>query len=263
MVEFARYGHTIIRVSIIVFLAAIIFGNVMLFLLSVLQANAPNAGEKFPSTEIEHYGFNKLDTDCSDASGLPRPVRYMNLTEKDLPQRYVYCSWKSKLTVWRSVSMVFLTIVACVLLGFLVKRSPANDSAAIWQDPKNVLRALLIPSGACGINMFFLMAFDGAAINQSQTWCAELALQSHVLCDYTPFILTAMCDMVLFIFWGLTTLFIFIRQLKKFRTYMQFQDEDENEMIPSGGTGWKKSGKSWVNKHLKKAKDRQKASQRE
>jgi len=259
MVEFARHFHTIIRVCLVVFLAIIIFGNVMLFLLSVLQANAPNAGEKFPSTETEHYGFNKLNTDCTD---LPHPLRYMNLTEKDAPQRYEYCSWKSKLTVWRSVSMVFLTIAAGVLLGFLSKRSPANDSAAIWQDPKNVLRALLLPAGACGINMFLLMAFDAAAINQSQDYCSNLARDHHILCDYTPFVLTAMLDMLLMIFWGLTTLFIFIRQLKKFRTYMQFQDEDEGEMIPSGGNWKKKSGKSWITKHLKKAKDRQKIAQR-
>lgn len=44
---------------------------------------------------------------------------------------------------------------------------------------------------------------------------------------------------------------------------MQMQDEDENEMLPSGGSSWKKkSGKSWITKHLKKAKDKQKAAQR-
>jgi len=259
MVEFARYGHTLIRICLIVFLGIIIFGNVMLFLLSVLQANAPNAGASFPSTVQEHYAFNIVGTDCTS---YPQPLRYMNVTLQDEPERYVYCSWKSKLTVWRSVSMVLLTIVACILLSFLAKRSPANESAAIWQDPKNVLRALLIPSGASGINMFLLMAFDAAAVNSSQEYCSGLTPADEVVCDFTPFIVTVMCDFLLLIFWGLTTLFIFLRQLKRFRTYMQFQDEDEGEMLP-GGTSWKaKSGKSWINKYLKKAKDRQKQNER-
>jgi len=265
MVEFARYGQLIIRFSIVTLLGLIIFGNVMLFLLSVLQTNAPNAGEKFPSTVQEHYGFNILDTNCDD---LPQPLRYMHTRDANMTARYSYCSWTTKLTLWRSVSCVILAIGAGVLLGLLAKRSPANESAAIWQDPKNVLRALLIPSGIMGINMFLIMCFDGAAVQQSQNWCNDLTNQNMdtdpIICDYTPFLVTTMCDFMLFILWGLCVLFIFLRQLKRFRPYMQFQDEMEEDMLPGGGeTSWKKkSGKSWITKHLKKAKDRQKAAAR-
>jgi len=264
MVEFARHFHSIIRWGLVIFLSLIIFGNVIVFLVSVLQAAAPNAGEKFPSTVQEHYGYNK-DTDCGD---LPQPLRYMRASDASKPSRYEYCSWRTKLTAWRSISCVILTIGAGILLGLLAKRSPANDSAAIWQDPKNVLRALLIPSGAMGLNMFFLMCFDAAAVQQSNNWCNDLAdkmkATDAITCDYVPFAVTVGLDFILFFFWGLTVLFIFLRQLKRFRPYMQFQDEMEEDMLPGGGeVSWKKkSGKSWITKHLKKAKDRQKAASR-
>jgi len=264
MVEVARHFHSIIRWGLVAFLSLIIVGNVFVFLVSVLQAVAPNAGEKFPSTVQEHYGYNKLNTDCTD---IPEPARFMHQSDAGEPARYEYCTWKTKLTVWRSLSCVILTIGAGILMGLLAKRSPANDSAAIWQDPKNVLRALLIPSGAMGINMFFLMCFDAAAVQQSNDWCNQMASEQKddpIVCDYVPFAVTVGLDFILLLFWGLTVLFIFLRQLKRFRPYMQFQDEMEEDMLPGGGeVSWKKKGgKSWISKHLKKAKERQKAASR-
>jgi len=260
MVEFARHFTAIIRWSIVALLALIMVGNVILFILSVIQANSPNAGESFRSDTVEHWGFNKLNTTCSD---VPRPLRYMRESLKGEAKRYEYCSWESKYTYWRSVSLIILLIAAAILMGILSKRSPANDSAAIWQDPKNVLRALLLPSGACGINMFLLMCFDASKITQSSSWCSDLAASSAdkdpITCDYTPFSLTAGLDTILFVLWGVTTFLIFVRQMKRFRPYQQFEDEDSHEMLERGSSGYRaKGGKSWLTKHFKKAKDRMK-----
>jgi len=229
--------------------------------LGVLQANTPNAGEKFPSSSVEHWGFNKENTTCEDFD--QRPMRYKLNSQDDNPRRYEYCSWRTNITYWRSFSMIILLIGAAVLMGILVKRSPANDSAAIWQDPKNVLRALLIPSGIMGINMFLLMCFDASAVNMSQNWCndlqSSLADTTPITCDYTPFVLTVVLDFLLFFFWGITVLLIFVRQLKRFRPFQQFEDEesDSHEMLDRSNSGWrKKGGKSWIDKHLKKAKER-------
>jgi len=229
--------------------------------LSVLQANTPNAGEAFPSSQTEHWNYNKLNTTCEDFPYLP--VRYMVQSQQNLQQRYEYCSWKSRNTWWRSVSMIFLLIGAALILPILAKKSPASESAAIWQDPKNVLRALLIPTGVMGINMFLLMCFDASGVNLSNQWCSDLQSQEAstdpVTCDYTPFIVTVIFDFLLFILWGLVVLLVFLRQLKRFRPYQQFVDDesDSHEMLDRGDSGWrKKGGKSWLDKHFKKAKDR-------
>jgi len=261
MVEFARHFTTIMRISLGLLLGLIILGNIVLFILSVLQANTPNAGDKFPSSSVEHWAFNIENTTCADFD--QRPMRYMYQSQSNQTLRYEYCSWRTNITYWRSVSMVLLLIGAAVLMGILVKRSPANDSAAIWQDPKNVLRVLLAPAGVMGINMFLLMCFDASAVNMSQQWCNDLQVtmesKDPVTCDYTPFVLTVILDFLLFFFWGITILLIFIRQLKRFRPYQQFEDDesDSHEMLDRSNSGWKKKGgKSWIDKHLKKAKER-------
>jgi len=261
MVEFARHFTSIMRISLSVFLSLIILLNIILFILSVLQANTPNAAEAFPSSQTEHWGYNKQNSTCEDYPYVP--VRFMYQSQQSLPQRYEYCSWKSRNTWWRSISMILLLIGAAVVLPILAKKSPASDSAAIWQDPKNVLRALLIPTGIMGINMFLLMCFDASAVNMSQQWCVDELQQpgensNPVTCDYTPFIVTVIFDFLLFVFWGLVVLLIFFRQLKRFRPYQQFVgEEDSHEMLERSDDGWrKKGGKSWLDKHFKKAKDR-------
>jgi len=247
------------RVATAVLLSLIIAFNIVLFILSVLQANSPNAGAAFHSSVQEHWAFNIDNSSACDSYPFV-PVRYMFQSNAENDPRYEYCSWKSRDTWWRSVSMVFLTIGALILLPILAKKSPANDSAAIWQDPKNVLRGLLIPAGAMGLDMFLLMCFDAAAVNQSQGWCNDLAASSAdpVNCDYTSFTLTVIFDFLLFVFWGLVVLFTFLRQLKRFRPYQQLDDEsDSHEMLDRSESGWrKKGGKSWIDKHLKKAKDK-------
>jgi len=46
--------------------------------------------------------------------------------------------------------------------------------------------------------------------------------------------------------------------LKKFRPYQQFDDEsDTHEMLERSESGYRrKGGKSWLDKHFKKAKER-------
>jgi len=260
MVEFARHFTTIMRVSLVVLLSLIIAFNIVLFILSVVQANSPNVADSFPSPTIEHWGFNKDNTSCDEFPQVP--LRFMYQSFQSAPYRWDYCPWKSKNTWWRSVSMIFLILGSVLLIGVLAKRSPASNSAAIWQNPKNVLRALLIPSGVMGINMFLLMCFDASAVNQSQVWCNNLADSSStdpVTCDFTPFVVTCIFDFILTVLWGLVTLLIFVRQMKRFRQYQQFQDDenDSHEMLEHSTSGWKKkAGKSWIDKHLKKAKDR-------
>jgi len=261
MVEFARHFTTIMRISLTILLSLIILFNIVLFILSVLQANTPNAAEAFPSSLTEHWGYNILNSTCDEFEYLP--VRYMLQSQQSFQQRYEYCSWKSRNTWWRSISMIFLLIGAAILLPILSKKSPASYSAAIWQDPKNVLRALLIPTGIMGINMFLLMCFDASAVNISQGWCIDvlqpqMANTNPVTCDYTPFIVTVIFDFLLFVFWGLVVLLVFFRQLKRFRPYQQFVgEEDSHEMLERSDDGWRrKGGKSWLDKHFKKAKDR-------
>jgi len=262
MVEFARHFTTIMRFSLVIFLSLIILCNIVVFILSVVQATNPNVSNSFPSSSLEHWGFNKENSSCDSFPYYP--VRFKYQSQNAQNPRYEYCSWRSHQTWWRAVSMIFLIIGAGFLIGVLGKRSPANDSAAIWQSPKNVLRALLIPCGAMGINMFLLMCFDAAAVNQSQSWCdqytASQASKDPVYCDYTQFVVTSIFDFFLTALWGLVTLFVFIRQMKRFRPYQQMEDEnDSHEMLEHGNSGWrKKGGKSWIDKHLKKAKDRMK-----
>lgn len=262
MVEFARHFTTIMRVVHIVLLALIILFSIVLFILSIVQASNPNVADAFPSPTTQHWGFNKDDTNCAEYPYFP--VRYMTSNESSLEKPWNYCSWQSRNTWWRSVSMIILLVGAGILMGILGKKSPANNSAAIWQSPKNVLRALLIPTGASGINMFLLMCFDASAINQSQTWCNNLAdseVNNPVTCDYTQFIVTTIFDFLLTVFWGLVALFCVVRQMKKFRQYQQLEDEvdDSHEMLEHSASGWKKKGgKSWIDKHLKKAKERMK-----
>jgi len=185
------------RVTTVVLLSLILLLNIVLFVLSVVQANSPNVGEKFRSTEQEHWGFNKV-RNMSCGSEVRHPIRYMFESDKDLSQRYEYCPWRSGVTWWRCISMIFLIIGAVVSMGILGKKSPANDSAAIWQDPKNVLRAMLIPLGVCGFNMFLLMCTDAGAVNLSQNWCNSFAESMRdlnpVTCDLTPFVLTVIFD---------------------------------------------------------------------
>jgi len=261
MVEFARHFTTILRVTHIILLSLIILTNIVVFILSVVQANNPNVADEFPSPTINHWGYNKDNTSCAEFDSYP--LRFMYASNATLAKPWEYCPWTSRNTWWRSVSMIFLLIGAALMMGIVAKKSPANNSAAIWQDPKNVLRALMIPAGISGVNMFLLMCFDAGAVNVSQTWCdnyaGSMASIDAVTCDYTPFVVTTVFDFLLTLFWGLVTLFLFIRQMKKFRQYQEFQDEvdDSHEMLEHSSSGWKKKGgKSWVDKHLKKAKDR-------
>jgi len=262
MLEFARYVTFLMRLAITVLLSLIIVLNIILFILSVLQANSPNAAEKFPTSVTEHWAYNKENSNCS--SDWYTPYRFMHYSDTNQTLRYEYCSWTSNLTWWRSVSMILLSIGAALFLPVLSRKSPTSDSAAIWQNPKNVLRGLLLPTGVCGINQFLLMCFDGGAVNQSEAWCSDWSNNpvnagNPLNCDYTPFIVTVIFDFILFVFWGLVVLLIFLRQLKRFRAYQEFQDEDDNhEMLEHGSSSGykKKSGKSWLDKHLKKAKER-------
>jgi len=234
-VPFAKYLHMSVRLATIGVLALVIFGTCILFILSIVQPLYPNAGLDFKSGETEHYAYNK-DSNCSsDSFSSHRPLRFMYDSQKNQTERYEYCAWRTSSTWWRSISTFIVIFVSIFLIQRLGRRTPASNSASIWQNPKRVLKFLLVPAGACVFVFLILLIVDGSDVNKSRQWCLDEADKSKddpITCDYIPFILVVLLEAALLILYGVVILLIVVRTNKHFLKYMQVDEDDDDYGIP-------------------------------
>jgi hypothetical protein len=146
-------------------------------------------------------------------------------------ERFEYCGWDARNT-WMRMVTVFISIGwSGVLIGRLRKRSPASNSAAIWQKPRRVLRVLIGITAALGGWWGIVMIVDGSDVNYSRQWCLEQSAENRDLfnCDYLPFVVMVLLDMCMLLLWGISVLIMFLRY-KYFNKYMQLEEEDEMEL---------------------------------
>lgn len=244
-----KFLHIGVRVAQVVLLGMIIFGLCVLFIISVVQQHYPNAGEDFPSTETEHYGYNKDNTTCGGSHYDGHlPVRFRLTQDADVNPRYEYCGWRKEVTAWRCVVAVFEILVAGALIGILRKRSPASDSAAIWENPKRVLKVIIAVCGVMAGALFILLIADGDAVNKSRKWCLKNEDSMNIVCDYTCFVTTIVIEVITMLLWGILLLTVILRNTKYFQKYMQLDEEDDYGIPMTGGqkdssAGYKSSKK--------------------
>jgi len=278
-----KSAHMIIRIATVVVLSLTILASLIVFIMGLIQIRWPNAGEAFPSPQIDHYAFNKLNTDCesedfkkyhplryellstpaskrailnyddfaerqatdpTDATGAASTSTSTTGTPPPSPspppptppppgsnERFEYCGWDARNSWMRSITVIITIGWAGLLIGRLRKRSPASNSAAIWQKPRRVLRVLIALTIALGGWWGILMIIDGADVNYSRKWCLEKAAASNnmINCDYMPFVVMVLLDMCMLILWGIVVGIMLLRY-KFFNKYMQLEDEDEMEM---------------------------------
>jgi len=225
-----KHLHTIVRVVHCVLLLLVTIGSLILFIITICQRHFPNAGADLKSTEQEHYSHNKEDTRCGSADFPRVPLRYRLLNDTS-DHRWEYCGWNASITGWRAINTIIVAIISAMMIDRLRRRSPASDSAGIWQKPKRVLKALLIVSLGMTGSFIILMMADGVAMGRSQRWCDSLKdtmdnAGTPIECDYVPFVMTIMVEMVLTLLLGIVSIMIVVRW-KCFINYMQLDDEDE------------------------------------
>jgi len=226
-----KHLHTIVRVVHCVLLLLVSLGSLILFIVSICQRHFPNAGADLKSTEQDHYSNNNENTPCG-SDNFPRvPLRYRFENDTTSDDRWEYCGWNASMTGWRAINTIIVAILTAMMIDRLRRRSPASDSAGIWQKPKRVLKALLLVALGCTGSYIILMMADGVAMGRSQRWCSDKAkemdsLGTPIICDYTPFLVTIMVEMLLTLLLGLVSIMIVVRW-KCFINYMQLDDEDE------------------------------------
>jgi len=269
--------HMTIRIASVVILSVTILASLVVFIMGILQVRSPNAGAAFPSDQLDHYAYNKLNTDCSSEELKKyHPLRYEVLTssskrnilgiDADVAKRqdptssstgtastsaasttgnsvppstpataddgrFEYCGWDARNTWIRSVTVIITIGWAGLLIGRLRKRSPASNSAAIWQKPRRVLRVLIALTIALGGWWGIIMIIDGSDVNYSRKWCLDKATAANnsINCDYLAFVVMVLLDMCMLILWGLVVGVMLLRY-KFFNKYMQLEEEDEMEM---------------------------------
>jgi len=243
--------YFIIRAAHVFLLGLIIFGSFCVFILTLSQVWFPNAAQSFPSTMVSHYAYNIQNTSCSDPffQGY-LPIRFKS--EETGTYTYQYCSWPSQNSWWRALTVIVSFAWAWILIDRLRRRSPASDTAGIWQNPKRVLKILLIACAVMAFDFFLLLIVDSNSVRKSNAWCTSLqgkttATDAYqvIECDYYPFTLVALLDVTLLLLWGGVIGLIPVR-IKCFNKYSQLEDEDEydlGELAPKFRSSKKKGRK--------------------
>jgi len=265
--KLGKSANFILRILITVVLSILAATSFIIFVFGVVQGNYPNAGDAFPSSSSEHFCCNRMDTVC-DSGGVLLPTRYLIIADQNQTQRYAYCSWGGQLNAWRCVATFLLMIMSVGLIGVLSKRSPASTSAAVWENPKRVLKFSLIPAFLGAFAAMVFMIADGSSVNASRSWCTQFAsdqasIGSPIQCDYTTFIVVVVLDTICFIFWGLLFLLIFLRKSKYFLKYQQldeFEDEDDEFDLDDGSST--SATRSKLRDKVDRARDKQKKGSR-
>jgi len=254
--------HFIVRMVMVLLLALATTGSLIIFIISIVQENYPNAGDAFPSSSSEHFCCNNLNTPCGEpdyASHLP--LRFMSTNDSSLPYRYEYCPWLQSHNTWRCVSSFFIAILAMIMLTVLGRRTPASTTSAIWENPKRVLKFSFIPTVLSAFAYLVLLIADGIAVTNSSSWCSQLASQmaaqgSPIVCDYDTFNLVVILDAIEFLFWGIILMLLFVRKTKYFLKYQQLDeyedDDDEYRMDEVSST------RSQLREKVNKAREKQK-----
>jgi len=225
-----RTLHFVIRVTTVSLVAIILITCFILFILGILQVSSPNAGAAFPSAQTIHYAYNKETTPC-DTDQIFQSHHPLRFWEKfanatDNTPSFEYCGWDSRNTWFRSIATLITMGLCAFLIDRLWRRTPATDSAAIWQKPRRVLKALLIPIGASAFAFFIIMIIDGNDVRYSRAWCLEMQIdQVSIDCDYNAFILTVMFDVMIVLLWVFVVLLMLVRY-KWFNKYMQLNEDD-------------------------------------
>jgi len=232
--------HFVVRVVTVALVLVIALTCLVLFILGIVQAQYPNAGDAFPSAQQSHYAFNNLNTSCGQEeykSHLPLRFKALNsangnstnTTNTTPDSEFTYCGWKPINTWIRSVATLVTGLFCLFLMDRLWRRTPATGSSAIWAKPRRVLKAILIPIGASGFVFFIMMIVDGNDVRNSRDWCLNSLNTdtANIFCDYNTFILTVMFDVMIFLLWGAVVGLILVRY-KWFNKYMQLQDDNED-----------------------------------
>jgi len=224
------------------FLALIIITSLLVFIITLVQAVSPNIASGMPSSQQIHYAFNNNSIPCSSGPfATYQPLRYEYTTDTTQSYRYYYCPWPTTNTWWRGITSLVVPGVVGFLLDRLRRRTPASASANIWNNPKRVMKFLLVPVGACAFAIFLPFVIDCAAVSSSNNFCqsllsgssngvlAEAGLLPPITCDYVMFDLVIVLQLLILLFLGVVAILILVRN-KFFVKYMQLEDEDEYDL---------------------------------
>ncbi|PRP75114.1 hypothetical protein PROFUN_03950 [Planoprotostelium fungivorum] len=222
------YGtlHWVLVGLTVAIMTLIFLGTVVVMVATVVQSSFPNVASVFTSSE--HFAYNNPGTKCTN---LPWPSRFRSNsnTSKDDPYRYSYCPWPGGVTIWRYICNVITIFGLLSFCGILARRSAADESANIWQNPRRII-------------------LDGHILRLASNDCIGQQQTLNVKCDMVVFVLMILLDLTMFLLFAALLGVVILRRKRVFDDHNQLDVErsfpiSKRKPTMNGSNKDKKDGK--------------------